>query len=181
MTQLLDNPNRFGLVSRGLHWGMAVLFAAQFLSAAAHGALPRENALRETLWSYHTSLGTTLFLLVLLRGAWGLANSSRRPKNTGALGQAATVGQVAIYVLMVAVPLVRLFAAAGNTRGLSYFGLQIFPARETAIAWMQVPAELHGAMGWILALLIVGHIGMAVVWHRLIKRDDVLASMAGRS
>jgi len=35
-------------------------------------------------------------------------------------------------------------------------------------------------MGWILALLVVGHIAMAVVWHRIIRRDDVLATMAGR-
>ena len=29
-----DTPYRYGLVSRGLHWGMALLFVWQFTSAA---------------------------------------------------------------------------------------------------------------------------------------------------
>lgn len=178
MTTLTDTPHRYGPISRILHWGMAALFAAQFLSAAAHWALPRENALRETLWSYHTTLGTTLFLLVLIRGAWGLANISRRPPQTGQLALAATAGHVAIYALMVIVPAVRLLTAAGGTRGLSYLGVTIFPAREAEVPWTQIGAEWHGEMGWILALVVLGHIAMAVVWHRIVQKDDVLARMA---
>jgi cytochrome b561 len=180
MTQISDSPNRYGLISRTLHWGMAILFAAQFLSAAAHWALPRENALRDTLWSYHPTLGMTLFLLVLLRGVWGLANIARRPSHGGTMGRAAAAGHIALYGLMVIVPFSRLLAAAGGTRGLSYFGLQVFPARETEVAWMQTLSEWHGEMGWILALLVIGHAAMAIIWHHLIKRDDVLTSMAGR-
>lgn len=180
MKQVYDTPMRYGLVSRTLHWGMAVLFGAQFLSAAAHWALPRENAVRETLWSYHTDLGFTLFLLVIIRGIWGLANIQRRPSKSGTMGRAAVAGHVAIYALMIIVPSVRVLAAAGSTRGLSYLGFQIFPPQVTEIAWMQAPSEWHGEMGWILALLVVGHIAMAIVWHRIIRRDDVLATMAGR-
>jgi cytochrome b561 len=157
---------------------MAALFAAQFLSAAAHWALPRENALRDALWTYHTNLGTTLFLLVLLRGVWGILNLRKRPSHSGLMGQAAKAGHFALYALMVIVPAVKLIASAGGKRGLSYFGIEIFPARETAIAWTQSVAEWHGEIGWILAALVLGHIAMAVVWHRVIKRDDVLSHMA---
>ena len=180
MTSLADRPDRYGPVTRALHWGMAVLFAAQFLAAAAHWALPRENELRELLWSYHPDLGTTLFLLVLIRGAWGLANMSRRPPHSGAIGRAAVVGHVAIYALMVIVPSVRLLAAAGSDRGLSYLGIPVFSARETEIAWTQVAAEWHGEMGWVLALLVLGHIAMATVWHHRIQRDGTLERMLGR-
>lgn len=179
MTRLIDQPDRFGLITRILHWGMALLFAAQFLSALAHWALPRENALRDTLWSYHAALGATLFLLVLLRGIWGLANLPRRPAHSGRVGQAAVAGHAAIYALMIIVPATRLLAAAGSDRGFSYLGLQIFPPRDAEIAWMQAPSELHGELGWVLALLIFGHIAMAVIWHRLIRRDDILQRMAG--
>lgn len=179
MTALLDNPNRYGPVSRALHWGMAALFLAQFLSAAAHFALPRENALREAFWSLHTPLGITLFLLVMLRGAWGLANLRRRPGHSGAMGIAATTGHIALYALMVIVPATRLLSAAGGTRGLSYFGFELFAPRATEIAWMQAPAQWHGELGWLLALLVLGHIAMAIGWHRLIKRDTTLRRMAG--
>lgn len=178
MGNLSDRPDRFGPVSRSLHWSMAALFALQFLSAAGHWALPRESAVRETLWSYHVDLGVTLFLLVLLRGAWGLWNLRQRPRHSGLSGRAATAGHAALYALMVIVPAVKVLAAAGGTRGLSYLGLSIFPARETAIAWAQVAAGWHGAMGWTLAALVLGHIVMALGWHRFIRRDDVLSRMA---
>lgn len=179
MKTLSDTPDRYGLVSRILHWGMAALFAGQFLSAAAHWALARENAVRETLWSYHATLGTTLFLLILLRGAWGLANLSSRPPHRGRMGQAAKVGHIVLYLLMVTVPSLKLLSAAGGTRGFSYLGLQIFPPRETEIVWLRAFGEWHGELGWALALLVVGHIAMALVWHRLMQRDDTLSRMAG--
>ena len=178
MTTFTDTQDRYGLVSRSLHWGMAALFAAQFLSAAAHWALPRENALCETLWSDHTTLGTTLFLLVLLRGAWGLANVPKRPPHPGMVGHAAVAGHLMIYVFMVIVPGVRLLAAAGSTRGSNYLGMPILPAHEVEVAWIQVAAGWHGEMGWILAVLVLGHAAMAVFWHRLIWRDEIFARMA---
>ncbi|MFQ1700110.1 cytochrome b [Loktanella agnita] len=178
MTNLSDSPDRFGLISRVFHWGMAALFAAQFTSAAAHWALPRENTLRETLWSFHTDLGITLFVLVVLRGAWGLWNLRNRPAHDGQIGGAAKAGHVVLYGLMVVVPLVRIVAAAGGRRGLSYFGMSIVPARETAIAWTQAVSEWHGELGWTLAAVILGHILFAVVYHRMIQKDGVMERMA---
>lgn len=177
---IFDSESRYGTVTRVLHWGMAILFAAQFLSAAARALLPRGDAFRDAVWSYHTALGTTLFLLVFLRGIWGLLNLSRRHRHEGLLGKAAVYGHTAIYALMILVPATRLLAAAGNDRSFSYLGMEIFPAREVKIAWMQAPAEWHGELGWLLAVLVIGHIVMAIGWHQLIKRDDTLRRMAGR-
>lgn len=178
MTQIIDAPNRFGLVSRAFHWGMAALFAAQFASAAAHWALERGNALRDALWSYHADLGMTLFLLVLLRGAWGLWNLRNRPTEHGPMGLAAKSGHIALYALMIVVPLVRIIAAIGSTRGLSYFGIPISPASDTKIPWTQALADYHGELGWLLAALVIGHIGFAVGYHRIVQKDGVLERMA---
>ena len=178
MAQFADNSDRYGLISRVLHWGMAALFAMQFASAVAHWALPRENTLRDALWSYHFSLGTTLFLLVLLRGVWGLWNLSRRPAESGPMGSLAKAGHAGLYALMVIVPMFKIIGSAGGTRGFSYLGIQIFPARETAIAWTETISDLHGTLGWILAALVIGHIGAAVIWHHFIKRDGILKRMA---
>ncbi|WP_116600075.1 cytochrome b [Primorskyibacter marinus] len=180
MPDLSDNPDRYGVISRTLHWGMAALFAAQFLSAGARLTLPRGDTFRELLWSYHHTLGVTLFLLVLLRGAWGLANMRRRPPaHTGLIGQAATAGHVAIYALMVIVPVAALAAEAGDIRGFSYLGIEIFPPRETRVASLQALEEWHATLGWIVGLLVLGHIAMAVGWHHLIKRDGSLERMSG--
>ncbi len=176
---IFDNATRYGTVSRVLHWGMAALFAAQFTSAAARALLPRDNALRDALWSYHTTLGTTLFLLVLLRGIWGIINMSRRPQHEGRFATAAKFGHLTLYFLMILVPATRILAAAGSERGLTYLGMEIFPPREAEIAWTQIAAAWHGEMGWLLAILVIGHIAMAIGWHHLINRDGILRRMIG--
>ncbi|ABG33128.1 cytochrome b [Roseobacter denitrificans] len=178
MPRFFDTPERYSLISRSLHWGMALLFAMQFVTSATRWALPREDPIREFFWAYHAPIGTTLFLLVLLRGLWGLINMHRRPAHgSGLIGRMARVGHLAIYALMVIVPTLRLIAAAGSTRGFSYLGVEIFAARETEIAWMDAMAEWHGELGWILGLLVLGHIAMAVGWHHFIKRDGTLQRM----
>lgn len=179
MSDLCDRPERYGVISRALHWGMAALFLLQFASAAARWGLPRENGLREALWSYHVPLGITLFILVLLRGVWGLINLNRRPSHAGTMGQMAKSGHAVLYGLMILIPGVRILAAAGSERGLSYLGMTIFTPREAEIPWTQVAAEWHGEMGWILLLVILGHITMAVGWHHLVQRDATLTRMAG--
>ena len=178
MTSFTDSPDRYGLVSRLFHWGMAALFALQFASAAAHWALPRENTLRDALWRYHPDLGVTLLLLVLLRGAWGLWNLSNRPTEMDLMGYAAKAGHAGLYALMVIVPAIKIIGSAGGTRGFSYLGFQIFPAQDATIAWTKTISEWHGTLGWILAAVVLGHIGAAIVWHQLIKRDGVLKRMA---
>lgn len=179
MTNLVDSPTQYGFVSKVLHWGMAILFAAQFLSAGLRWALPREHPVRDFFWSYHTDLGITLFLLVFIRGIWGLKNLRQRPTHSGFVGRAAVAGHLAIYALMVIVPTVRIIASAGSTRGLDYVGIPIFPARDMEIKWLTSVAEWHGEMGWILGLLVLGHIAMAIGWHHFIKRDGSLKRMTG--
>lgn len=142
-------------------------------------SLTKEDPIRQALWSYHGTLGVTLFLLVLVRGIWGFVNLPRRPGHEGLIGRAAAARHVAIYALMGLVPATRLLDAAGSKDGLSYLGLQIFPARQTEVAWMQVPSEWHGEMGWVLLLIVLGHITMAVGWHYFIKRDGVMKRMTG--
>lgn len=94
------------------------------------------------------------------------------------MGYAAKAGHAGLYVLMVIVPLLKIIGSAGGTRGLSYLGLQIFPTRDAAIAWTATISEWHATLGWTFAALVLGHIGAALIWYHLIKRDGVLKRMA---
>ena len=73
-----DSNDRYGTVSRVLHWGMALLLVWQFLSAGAH-ALLSDTAVEEFFWGTHKPLGFLLFVLIILRALWALINLSRRP------------------------------------------------------------------------------------------------------
>ncbi|MBB3951744.1 cytochrome b [Aureimonas jatrophae] len=175
---LADQPSGYGLVTRTLHWGMALLFAWQFTSAILR-AVAEDTAIEGFFWSTHYSVGFTLWVLVLLRGAWGLANWSRRPPHEGPplLARAATLGHLALYALMVVVPTLAILRAAGNGRGFRVYGIQLVaPGGEPVPALVAPGNALHGFLGWTLLVLVAGHIAMAL-WHGLVRRDATLSRM----
>lgn len=176
-TTLFDRPDGYGLVSRALHWAMAALFAVQFLSVLAH-AFGGESAIAHALWSRHASVGLLLLAAIVLRSLWALANLGHRPpKATGLLGLAARVAHLALYALMIAVPLLAALRAYGSGRGIALFGTEIIAATGERIPELMAPANaVHGLFGWCLLLLSLGHVVMALV-HATVWRDGTLSRM----
>lgn len=181
--RIWDSPSGYGVVTRALHWGMAGLFAWQFTSAALR-VFAEDTPIEGFLWSTHYSVGFTLWLLVLVRGAWGLANLRRRPRPDGtpALAAAARLGHVALYVLMIAVPSLAILRAVGGTRGFAVYGVTLVAPGGEANRALQAPGNaLHGLLGWTLLALVVGHVAMAL-WHARVRKDATLDRMTrGRS
>lgn len=172
----LDTPRRYGRVSRGFHWLMAALFAWQFAGALLYVATG-DNAVTRLVGGSHFTLGFTLFVLVLLRGAWGLANLARRPPHPGRLGRAAVAGHLLIYTLMVVVPGLALLRQYGSGKPFTPYGIPLMPGRDDKIAWMVAPGDLlHHWMAFTLLAVLVGHVAMAFL-HRKLRKEDVLARM----
>ncbi|WGF88227.1 cytochrome b [Marinivivus vitaminiproducens] len=177
----LDHPGGYGIVSRGLHWVMAVLFAWQFAGVVL-GVVAEDAPIAAFVGGSHKTLGLMLLLLVLARGIWGFVNAPRRPAHEGALGKAAVAGHLVLYALMIVVPSLALFRQYGSGRSFEPFGLALMPGFEGPIAWLTAPANLaHGFLGWTLLVLIAGHIAMALI-HRHLWQDDAIGRMTrGRS
>ena len=60
---------------------------------------------------------------------------------------------------------------------------QIFAPRapdQVNQALVDLGSNWHGALAWVMALLILGHIVMAVV-HTALMKDRTLGRMAGRA
>ncbi len=176
----LDSPARYGVVTRLLHWGMAALFAWQFLGMGVKLALGR-HALTAFLVGTHKPVGTLLMLLILARGVWGLSQWRRRPPHPPTwVGRAALAGHAALYALMAWVPTVALLREYGSGKGFAPWGVPLFPATGVKQAALMAPANLtHGVLAWTLLALVVGHVLM-VALHHLLWRDTTLARMAGR-
>ncbi|HMO29027.1 cytochrome b [Enterovirga sp.] len=177
MTHWLDTPTRYGRISRGFHWLMAVLFAWQFAGALLYVSLG-DTPLTRFVGGSHFTMGFVLFVLVLLRGSWGLMNLKRRPGHEGPLGRAAAAGHAALYALMIFVPGLALLRQYGSGKGFSPFGITLMSPRPEKIEWLMAPANLlHYWLGFSLMALIAGHIVMGFVHHALLK-DGVLKRMA---
>ncbi|MWD27287.1 cytochrome b [Aquicoccus sp. SCR17] len=175
-----DNPETYGWITRALHWGIAALILWQILGMVLRLALGRMPVV-SLFVGLHQPLGATLFVLIAARLLWALAQRRRRPGHgRGPLARATRAGHVLLYALMVAVPALGLLRAWGNTRAFAPWGLPVFPARETEIAWATTLADrLHGELAWALTALILGHVVMALI-HALHWCDGTLARMAGR-
>ncbi|RIX99265.1 cytochrome b [Aureimonas flava] len=161
-----------------LHWSMALLFTWQFTTVVL-SALAHDTAVERFFWGTHYSVGFTLWALVLLRAVWGLSQLKHRPPHEGSrlLQRAATLGHLALYLLMVIVPSLAILRAAGNGRGLRVYGIQLVAPGGEANPALTAPANLlHGFLGWTLFVLIAGHIAMAL-WHGLVRRDATLRRM----
>ncbi|WP_223788328.1 cytochrome b [Marinicella meishanensis] len=170
-----DNRERYGLVSRTLHWGMALLILWQFLSAGAHYFL-EDTAIEAFFWPSHKPLGVLLLLLMVLRLLWALFNAKRRPPS---INLAAKLGHAILYLLVIAVPTIALIRQYGSGRAFEPFGIPLFAGFEgDKIDWMlKLGGDWHGELGWVLLVLLLGHVAMALK-HRK-SQAEVFKRMGG--
>ena len=169
---LLDGKEKYGLVSRLLHWGMAALMAWQFTGMILLATLGKTPLVKFFLGT-HGNIGVLLLTLAALRAIWALSNASRRP---AAINTMARLGHLALYGLLLIIPTLSLIRSYGSGREFSPFGIPFWGASEK-IEWMVDLGDLlHGELAWVLLALIAGHIVMAM-WHRTVKRDQVWERM----
>lgn len=176
--QWSDSTERYGTISRFLHWTMALILVWQFITALAH-LLPAETAVTEWLWGTHKTSGFTLMVLVVIRAVWALVQHVHRPPSIDRL---ARLGHIGLYALMLLVPTLALLRQFGSGKSFSPLGLPLMSGFEgDEIVWLVTPANLfHSWLGWTLLALIVGHVGMVIAHRRSAEKEDVLPRMAGR-
>ncbi|WP_163574086.1 cytochrome b [Halomonas faecis] len=176
-----DTANRYGLVSRILHWLTAAQVTLLFAVLLAWKGLG-ENAVTLFLATIgpHGSLGVMLLLTTLLRMAWAWSQRQHRPPRPPGLGGwLARCVHRAFYVLLTLIPVMAILRQYGRGDHLVFYGKELLPEAERHIAWMVAPADLlHSTLAWLLLGLIAGHVAMALA-HRLWLKDGTLARMLG--
>ncbi|MDQ2068791.1 cytochrome b [Natronospira bacteriovora] len=174
--QIWDNRERYGMVSRVLHWGMAAVILWQLFTVLARVLLDDESAMYGFFWGTHRETGFLIFTLVILRGIWALVNIRQRPPS---VSLPAKVGHIVLYLLMLGIPAAALLRQYGSGRAFEPFGIPLFPGFEgDRIEWMMVPANtFHSWFGYLLFMLIVGHVAMAIWRHRDPEKTNVLPRM----
>jgi len=176
---LQDMSDRYGLVSRVLHWGMTLLLAWHFFGATCRVLLGRDSALATFVFSgTHRATGALLFTLIILRLLWVFIERRRRPAYAENLtGRLARIGHATMYALLFLVPALGLMRQYGSGRAFAPFGIPLMDNTGVRIDWMMAPANaVHGLLGWLLLTLVLGHVVMALVHHYHMK-DDTLRRM----
>lgn len=164
--------------AQALHWLMAaLLFALLALGFYMHDLPLSPEKLK--LYSWHKWAGVTAFLLLLARLGWRLAHTP--PALPGHLSQRAAglarLGHVALYGLMVAIPLTGWLMSSAKGFQTVYFGLLPIPdlvGKDKELG--ELLARTHRSLNFLFIALLAGHIGAALK-HHFIDRNDILARM----
>ncbi len=166
----------FPLLSRLLHWTMAVLILAMlFIGVAMVSSLSDYHR----LVSIHKPIGILILALVAIRLVNRLFNRppplpARMP---GVLRFAAHASHWLLYALMFALPLIGwgMLSAAGYPIALvgSFHLPPILPHDATLYATLR---PLHTVLAFVLFATFLVHLGAALT-HALIFRDGVFESM----
>jgi len=176
----MNNPTgMFALPARILHWLMAAMILAMLFIGVGMVASVSER--HEWLLRIHKPLGIAILLLAVVRLAVRLRHPPPPlPADLPMLQKlAAHASHWLLYALMIAMPLVgwAMLSAGGYPvmLGASLRLPAILPASATAFAILR---HLHGWLALLLFLTFLAHLG-AALYHGLIRRDGVLASMVG--
>lgn len=153
-----EAPRRYDRVARTLHWSMLLVLTAMFASAIAWNI---DESYR-SLVPMHKGFGILAMMLASVRLFWAWINAPQRPP----VALPARLGHMALYALMMTVPVMALIREAGASTG----------TRAQRSPWMIALGDnWHGELAFVLLALVAGHVSM-VIWHQF-KGDGILRRM----
>ncbi len=172
---LRNNSQSYGIVSRALHWGMALLIIVMLaLGARITDMKPG----LDSLWLYglHKSLGLTMLGLVILRVVWHLISPPPRPIGTGWSVTFARAGHLLFYALLIAMPLAGWVASSATGIDVVLWNsVTLPPIAPVSEAWEKTGFALHGLLGMCIYSLMTLHILAAL--KREMEGDGTLTRM----
>jgi cytochrome b561 len=169
---------RFPAASRLLHWLMAPMIVAMlFIGVGMAASL---SARYELLVSIHRPLGIAILVLCVLRIVNRLINPPPELPETIPSAQrfAAKASHILLYGLMFIMPLVGWGMLSAARYPIVLYGPlrlpPILPHDLTLYAWLR---DLHTGLAYLFFATFLAHFG-AALFHGLVRRDGVFASMA---
>ncbi|UZD64559.1 cytochrome b [Marinobacter sp. AN1] len=158
-----DSRTQYGMLSKILHWGMALLIGWQLMKFGDRIA-DGEHWVGQTMVPWHVSIGSLLLVLIVARIIWAASQHKHRPEQDPQTARLVKAGHGLLYAGMLLMPLTGMMVMLGGGYGVNAFGLQLI-AKGEELGWAATLGSLHSPLAWALTALIIGHIGMALLHH----------------
>ena len=172
-----DGRRRFDGFTIGLHWATVALITGMFASAWVLLASDREHA--AILLNVHRSLGVVTWAVAIVRLGWRFS-FAYLPPFPGTMPRVqqwfAKATEYGLYAFLLSQPLTGLAQSLTRGRSFMLFEWQVPKVMAGNKPLTLLFHQIHTVSAWLLLGLIGLHV-LAVLFHRLVLKDEVLQSM----
>jgi cytochrome b561 len=174
-----NTRERWGSVSIGLHWTIAVLVLLVQVPAGITMVSVEPGAVQNIGYNIHKTTGVVIFLLAVVRLGWRWSQPVPvLPADLpGWQAAAARTTHVLLYLLLFAMPLSGFFYTAMGGFPVPLFGLydlaRLVPENKPAAELFKTA---HLTLQWLLYAVVALHVAGALQ-HHLVRKDGVLRRM----
>ena len=173
-----NTREQWGSVSKVLHWVVVLLILMMAWIGLRMGDMPNGPD-KIASYALHKSVGITILVLVLLRIGWRLhaGTPDALPGSPRWQERIASLTHLALYALLLAMPLSGWILNSASGFPLQWFGLVNLPAIAGKDNDLHELAEgIHEWLFWAMVTLVVLH-AAAAFYHHLFVRDATLIRM----
>jgi len=175
-----NEPDRYGRVSRLLHWTIAILFLALIPMGIFTSIIPEGTAYRLEYYVVHKTIGVTVLALVLVRLFWN--KKSKRPaldpSITNKERKLAHAAHISLYVMMVMIPITGFIMTSFHGAPTFFFAWELEPlwgfSKTGVIVWGMLHKYL---LPYLLYLVLGAHILGALKHHFVDKHTNAFKRM----
>jgi len=173
-------PRRYSSASIAMHWAMVLVFVAVYALINLADGFEKGSAERQMARDWHATFGLLVFALVWLRIVLRLLGTTPPIEPTPAvwMDKLAKLGHLALYALMIGLPVLGWLLLSARGKPIPFFGLELpalmAPNKELGTTIKEIH-ELGGNLGYFL---IGGH-AVAALFHHYVLKDNTLRRMTG--
>ena len=175
---LRNNHERYGTLSVSLHWLMAVMLIAIYVTMNLHESFPKGSAMRSGLKTWHYMLGLSVLVLALFRFVWNMMSTAPSIVPTPPKWQTmlAKLMHLALYALMIAMPIAGWLILSGEGDPIPFWGLELPALMAPNESLADAIQEAHEA-GATIGYFLIGLHAIAGLYHHYVVRDNTLRRM----
>lgn len=170
--------DRYGRWSIIIHWVTLAMLIAVYACIELRELYPRGSGIREGLKTWHYMLGLSVFFLVWVRITARLIGKTPPIIPTAPKWQLmiANTVELALYALMIALPLLGWVMLSAEGKPIAFFSLQLPALVGANQALAERTKEIHEALATI-GYFVIGLHAIAALFHHYVRRDNTLRRM----
>ena len=168
----VNEIDRYGRVSRVLHWTIAILFLVLIPMGIFASIIPEDTEYRIQYYMVHKTIGVIVLALVLVRLIWN--RKSKRPaldiSLTSKERKLAHMAHIALYVMMIMIPITGFVMTSFHGAPTFFFAWQLEPlwgfSQTGTIVWGMLHKYL---LPYLLYIVLGAHI-LGALKHQFIDK-----------